>query len=76
MSNDTTIPTPATPDVCTVAVLIDGAEIPGTFHLISVSITQELNRIPSAVLHLMDGDAASSTFEASNAGYFVPVLKW
>ena len=75
MSNDTTIPTPATPDVCTVAVLIDGAEIPGTFHLISVSITHELNRIPSAVLHLMDGDAASSTFEASNAGYFVPGKK-
>jgi Rhs element Vgr protein len=75
VSNDTTIPTPATPDVCTVAVLIDGSEIPGTFHLLSVSITQELNRIPSAVLHLMDGDAASATFEASNAGYFVPGKK-
>lgn len=75
MSNDTTIPTPATPDVCTVAVLIDGSEIPGSFHLLSVSITQELNRIPSAVLHLMDGDAASATFEASNAGYFVPGKK-
>jgi Rhs element Vgr protein len=72
VSNDTTIPTPATPDVCTVAVLIDGSEIPGTFHLLSVSISQELNRIPSAVLHLMDGDAATSTFEASNAGYFIP----
>ena len=75
MSNDTTIPTPATPDVCTVAVLIDGAEIPGTFHLLSVAVTQELNRIPSAVIHLMDGDAAKSTFEASNADYFVPGKK-
>jgi Rhs element Vgr protein len=75
VSNDTTIPTPATPDVCTVAVLIDGAEIPGTFHLLSVSVTQELNRIPSAVIHLMDGDAAKSTFEASNADYFVPGKK-
>lgn len=75
MSNETTIPTPATPDVCTVAVLIDGAEIPGTFHVLSVSVTRELNRIPSAVLHLMDGDAATSTFEASNADYFVPGKK-
>lgn len=75
MSNDTTIPTPATPDVCTVAVLIDGGEIPGIFHLLSVSVTQELNRIPSAVLHLKDGDAANSTFEASNAVFFVPGKK-
>jgi Rhs element Vgr protein len=75
VSNDATIPTPATPDVCTVAVLIDGSEIPGIFHLLSVSITQELNRIPSAVLHLMDGEAASSTFEASNAELFVPGKK-
>jgi Rhs element Vgr protein len=75
VSNDTTIPTPATPDVCTVAVLIDGAEIPGTFHLLSVAVTQELNRIPSAVIHLMDGDASKSTFEASNADYFVPGKK-
>jgi len=75
VSNETTIPTPATPDVCTVAVLIDGAEIPGTFHVLSVSVTRELNRIPSAVLHLMDGDAATSTFEASNADYFVPGKK-
>ena len=75
MSNDTTIPTPATPDVCTVAVLIDGSEIPGIFHLLSVSVTQELNRIPSAVLHLKDGDAANSTFEASNAVFFVPGKK-
>ncbi len=75
MINETTIPTPATPDVCTVAVLIDGAEIPGTFHVLSVSVTREVNRIPSAVLHLMDGDAATSTFEASNASYFVPGKK-
>ncbi len=75
MSNDTTVPTPATPDVCTVAVLIDGAEIPGKFHLLSVAITQELNRIPSAVLYLMDGEAARSTFEASNEDYFIPGKK-
>lgn len=72
MSNESTIPTPSTPDVCSVAVLIEGTEIPGNFHLLSVSVSRELNRIPSAVLHLLDGEAAKSTFEASNSDLFVP----
>ncbi len=75
MSNETTIPTPATPDVCTVAVLIDGAEIPGKFHVLSVSVTRELNRIPVATLQLLDGEAAKSTFEASNSDLFIPGKK-
>ncbi|MEE9905197.1 MAG: type VI secretion system tip protein VgrG [Chlorobium sp.] len=75
MSNESTIPTPATPDVCTVAVLIDGTELPGTLHILSVSVTRELNRIPSAVLHFKDGEAAKGTFEASNATHFVPGKK-
>ena len=72
MSNESTIPTPATPDVCTVAVLIDGSAIPGTFHILSVTISLELNRVPSVVLHLLDGEASRSTFEASNSDLFVP----
>ena len=75
MSNETTIPTPATPDVCTVAVLIDGAEIPGAFHVLSVSVTRELNRIPVATLQLLDGEAAKSTFAASNGDLFIPGKK-
>lgn len=75
MSNASTIPTPATPDVCTVAALIEGTEIPGTFHVLSVSVSREINRIPSVVLHLMDGEASTSTFEASNTGYFIPGKK-
>lgn len=72
MSNDSTIPTPATPDVCTVAVLVDGVEISGEFHVLAVSVMKELNRIPSATIQLQDGEASKSTFEASNSGNFVP----
>ncbi len=75
MSNESIIPTSATPDVCTVAALIEGTEIPGTFHVLSVSVSREINRIPSVVLHLMDGEASTSTFEASNTGYFIPGKK-
>ena len=52
------LPTPATPDVCTVAVLVEGVEIPGEFHVLSASVTKELNRIPAATLQLRDGEAA------------------
>jgi len=72
VSNPNSIPTPATPDVCTVAILADGKEIPGSLHLLSLSVSRELNRIPSAVLHFMDGDASKGTFEISDAAYFLP----
>ena len=72
MPNDSTIPTPATPDVITIAILVDGMEIPGAFQILSVSVSRELNRIPSATIHFKDGDASRGTFEISNSAYFVP----
>jgi Rhs element Vgr protein len=75
VSNASTIPTPATPDVCTVAVLVDGTEIPGAYHVLAVSVTRELNRIPTATIQLRDGEASRSTFEVSNSDHFVPGKK-
>lgn len=75
MSNDSTIPTSATPDVCTVAVLVDGNEIAGEFHLLSVVVTREINRIPAATLHLRDGEASRATFAVSNTEHFIPGKK-
>jgi len=75
VSNASTIPTPATPDVCTVSVLVDGSEIPGSYHVLAVSVTRELNRIPTAVIQLRDGEASRSTFELSNSDHFVPGKK-
>ncbi len=72
MPNESTIPTPATPDVITIAILVDGSEIPGAFPILSVSVSRELNRIPTATIHFKDGDASSGTFEISNSEYFVP----
>src|SRR3954471_8551261 len=70
--SDATIPTPATPDVCTVALLIGGQEVPSTFHVLSITVNRELNRIPSAAIQIDDGEAAKATFAASNAEYFLP----
>ena len=72
MSNQSIIPTPATPDLCTVAIVVDGAEISGEFHVMSVSVTKELNRIPTAVIQLRDGEAAKSTFAVSDSDHFIP----
>lgn len=75
MSNESTIPTPATPDVCTVAVLVDGVEISGEFHVLSVAVMRELNRIPTAIIQLQDGEAAKATFKASDSEHFIPGKK-
>ncbi|MCI5132903.1 MAG: Rhs element Vgr protein, partial [Candidatus Electrothrix sp. EH2] len=75
VSSESVIPTPATPDVCTVGILIDGSEIPGEFHLLSVAVTREVNRIPSAVVQFQDGEAAKATFAASGGDYFIPGKK-
>lgn len=72
MRNESAISTPATPDVCTVAVLIDGAEIPGQYPVLSVSVSRELNRIPTALLQFKDGEASRAEFAASNTELFIP----
>jgi Rhs element Vgr protein len=62
-------------DVCTFALLVDGAELSGQFHVLSLEVVKELNRIPSAVIELLDGDAALATFQASNTDHFIPGKK-
>jgi Rhs element Vgr protein len=75
VSNESAIPTPDTPDVCTFAILVDGAEIPGDYHVLAISVTRELNRIPAASIQLRDGEAAKATFEVSNSNNFIPGKK-
>ena len=72
MSDTSVIPTPASPDVCSISVLIDGTEISGEFHVLSASVSNELNRIPAASVQLRDGEASKQTFAASDTDHFVP----
>lgn len=69
---ESTIPTPATPDVCTVAILADGEDISGAYQVLSLTVTRELNRIPTANILLQDGEAAKGTFAVSDTEHFVP----
>ena len=61
-----------TADVCSITVLVDGTEISGEFHVLSATVSHELNRIPSASLRLRDGEPAKKTFAASDTDHFVP----
>ncbi len=72
MTSESTIPTPATPDICTVSLLLGGKEIPGEYHVLSILVEREVNRIPYAKVVLQDGEASKSTFPASNTALFVP----
>jgi Rhs element Vgr protein len=75
MSDPTTVPTPATPDVVTMAILVEGKEVPSTFHVQSITVDREVNRIPRASIQLEDGEASKATFPASNSELFVPGKK-
>ena len=57
--------------VVTTTILSDHAKV-DTSSLISVDIRREVNRIPSASVVLMDGDAAKRTFALSNQAMFEP----
>ena len=72
MTDTSVIPTPASPDVCSVSVLIDGTEISSEFDVLSASVSNELDRIPAASLQVRDGEASKQTFEASDTDHFVP----
>jgi Rhs element Vgr protein len=69
------IPNPAKHDVVTYKILIDGAEANPSYQLLSLSISKEINRVPSAKIVFRDGDAAKQTFDLSNQDDFVPGKK-
>ncbi len=59
-------------DLVTVTLLSDGREVSGAARLISLSVSKEANRIPSAKIILDDGDVAARDFPLSNTDDFIP----
>lgn len=72
MSNERRIPNPGVADVVTVVVLSGGSEVSSAYQLISVDVSLELNRVPSATLVFRDGDAAGQAFGISDSADFEP----
>ena len=72
MSNDRTIPSDAPRSVSTFTILSNGTEVSKTYHVLSLVISSEINRIPSATILIMDGEPSRQTFEVSNTRDFQP----
>jgi Rhs element Vgr protein len=66
------IPNPSQHDVSTFNILVNDAAINASYQILGISITKEVNRIPTAKIILRDGDASQRSFEISNSNDFVP----
>jgi len=73
MSTARTIPNVGS--LSTFTILVNGDALPRQHQVASVLVENELNRIPTAKLTLIDGNAASQNFDLSNEDYFVPGSK-
>jgi Rhs element Vgr protein len=67
-----TIPNNATHDVVTYDLIVNGTAIDPTYEVMSISVTKEVNRIPTARIVLRDGDPAAGSFAMSETGDFIP----
>ncbi|MDQ6969598.1 MAG: type VI secretion system tip protein VgrG [Mariprofundus sp.] len=72
MSNNREISQPASTDLPTWRIMIDGVEISGEIHLMSILVSKSVNKIPRARLEFLDGDVATESFVLSDADFFLP----
>lgn len=71
--NDRIIPTPGVHDFTQVEIYISGSRVSNPeYHVQSVTVTKEVNRIPSARITLLDGDLSAEKFAVSEGADFIP----
>ncbi len=69
---DREIPVETSYNVTTFDILIDGKVVDQGYQILSISVSKEINRIPTAKIVLKDGDAAEETFKISEEEEFLP----
>ena len=69
------VPNPSRHDVTSFQVLVEGKQIDPSYQVISLSISREVNRIPTAKISIRDGEAAERNFDISNTDDFLPGKK-
>ena len=73
MPNDERIiPTTQPSDLPSIKILSSGKEISGEYQVLSVEVVRVFNRIASAKILILDGDAATATFKVSESDDFKP----
>ncbi|MGS2739391.1 type VI secretion system tip protein VgrG [Sinomicrobium sp. M5D2P17] len=75
MNNSDVIQTGRSADLVTHKVLIEGEELSGEYQVKSIAVAKEVNRVPTAQLVLIDGEASERDFKLSNEELLVPGKK-
>jgi Rhs element Vgr protein len=75
MSNTRTIPNDSRHGVITFDILSDNQPINSGYQVLSLSVSKEINRIPTAKIVFIDGDSAEEKFEISDTSDFIPGKK-
>ena len=71
-TNTALIPIVQNPDVVTCNILVDGEKVSKTHQITHVSVSSEINKIPTASLKFVDGDPSKAAFDISDSGDFLP----
>ena len=72
MPNERTIPSDGSKSVATFTILSAGTEVSKQYHVLSITVNKEVNRISSATIILLDGEASEQSFTISNQPDFEP----
>lgn len=59
-------------DLVSFSITSNGSPIDGTYQVISIQVTKDLNKIPRAQIKILDGSASQETFTISSSQDFVP----
>lgn len=72
MPNERTIPSEESKSVATFTILSGGSAVSKEYHVLSIVVDKEVNRITSASIIIVDGEASKQSFEISNKADFEP----
>ena len=75
MNNNGIIQTSKSADLITYKILTEGQELSKLYQVKSIIVSKEVNRIPTAKIILLDGEASKRDFELSNEDLLIPGKK-
>ncbi|MCF6350629.1 MAG: type VI secretion system tip protein VgrG [Flavobacteriaceae bacterium] len=75
MNNKGIIKTSKSADLITYKILTEGQELSTIYQVKSIVVSKEVNRIPTAKIVLLDGEAAKRDFNLSNKDLLIPGKK-
>ena len=75
MNNSGVIQTSKSDDLITFKLLTEGKELSNAYEIKSIGVTKQVNKVPTAKIVLIDGEASSREFKLSNEELLVPGKK-